>query len=127
MGFLGLWVFGSLGLWFRRSGISRTDLFRRFAGQREFNPIALVFTRFALVERFRFWRPFREARHGKEESLRRIEASLFERLERNTAVNWNLCRPTPAAHGPREGSNPPGGAYQEPEDQARHREARDRS
>ena len=56
-------------------------LFRAFAGNREFNPIALVFARFSLVERFRFWQPFRDAKHGKDESLRVLEAALFERLE----------------------------------------------
>jgi hypothetical protein len=56
-------------------------LFRTFAGYREFNPIALVFARFGLVERFRFWQPFRDARHGKDESLRMLEAGLFERVK----------------------------------------------
>jgi hypothetical protein len=56
-------------------------LFRTFAGNREFNPIALVFERFALVERFRFWQPFRDAKHGNTGSLRALETSLFERLE----------------------------------------------
>ena len=46
-------------------------LFRCFAGEREFNPIALVFERFDLVERYRFWQPFRDA-------LQMLEARLFK-------------------------------------------------
>jgi len=33
------------------------------------------------VERFRFWQPFRDARHGNGEPLQSLEAALFERLE----------------------------------------------
>jgi hypothetical protein len=71
--------------WSRRTQWPRFSLgvrlFRAFAGNREFNPIALVFGRFRLVERFRFWQPFRDAKHGKDESLRVLEAALFERLQ----------------------------------------------
>ncbi len=71
--------------WSRRQDWSRFSLpvllFRAFAGEREFNPIALVFARFASVERFRFWQPFRDAKHGRDEPLRRVEAALFAQLE----------------------------------------------
>lgn len=56
-------------------------LFRAFAGDQEFNPIALVFARFRFVEQFRFWQPFRHAKHGKDEPLKMVQAALFERLE----------------------------------------------
>jgi hypothetical protein len=36
-------------------------LFRCFAGEQEFNPIGLVFKRGDVVERYRFWQPFRDA------------------------------------------------------------------
>jgi hypothetical protein len=48
-------------------------LFRRFAGEREFNPIGLVFERFRLVGRYRFWQPFRDAKHGHPTSLHLME------------------------------------------------------
>lgn len=71
--------------WSRRTQWPRFSLavllFRAFAGDREFNPIALVFTRFRFVERFRFWQPFRDAKHGKNESLSMLETTLFERLK----------------------------------------------
>jgi hypothetical protein len=52
-------------------------LFRTFAGRREFNPIALVFERFGLVGRYRFWQPFRDLKHGKPEALRMLEERFF--------------------------------------------------
>jgi hypothetical protein len=71
--------------WSRRKRWPRFSLavllFRAFAGDQEFNPIALVFTRFGFVERFRFWQPFRDAKHGKDEPLKMLQAALFERLE----------------------------------------------
>lgn len=62
--------------------IGEGGMFRTFAGAQEFNPIALVFERFSFVERFRFWRPFRDAKHGDDSALRRIESELRERLKR---------------------------------------------
>jgi hypothetical protein len=51
--------------------------FSHFAGDREFNPIALVFRPFRRVRTFRFWRPFRDFKHGKPEPLRRLESEFF--------------------------------------------------
>jgi hypothetical protein len=82
-------------------------LFRRFAGDREFNPIALLFLdrprhatfrawlraikqRDALgmlapsphdVKVIRFWQPFRDFKHGKERSLREAENEMFAFFE----------------------------------------------
>jgi hypothetical protein len=71
--------------WSRRKQWPRLSLavflFRTFAGRREFNPIALVFTRFGLVERFRFWQPFRDAKHGNHQPLEMLEAALFDRVQ----------------------------------------------
>jgi hypothetical protein len=53
-------------------------LFRFFAGSREFNPIGLVFERFALVRRYRFWKPFRDLKHGHQEAVDRLEAQFLE-------------------------------------------------
>jgi hypothetical protein len=41
-----------------------------------------VFAKFKRVERFRFWKPFHAAKRGKDESLKMLQASLFERLQR---------------------------------------------
>jgi hypothetical protein len=56
-------------------------LFKAFSSERDFNPIALVFGRFARVEHVRFRRAFRDAKHGKGESLRAAEAELLRRLD----------------------------------------------
>jgi len=78
-------------------------LFRRYAGDREFNPLAILFLdrpRNATfrewlraikqrdpvgmlapsphdVKVIRFWQPFRDFRHGKDRSLRDAETELF--------------------------------------------------
>jgi len=52
-------------------------LFRAFAGQREFNPLVIVVPasgRRAHV--VRFWRAFRDSKHGKDQRLRDAEADL---------------------------------------------------
>jgi hypothetical protein len=80
-------------------------VFRRYAGDREFNPIAIVFKRRAAstlshwlaaiphgdlmgilfpsradTTVVRFWQPFRDFKHGKDAPLRRAEAQFFESL-----------------------------------------------
>jgi hypothetical protein len=64
-----------------RFGVS-TWLFRAFGGAREFNPIGLVFDRFGLVARYRFWRPFREMKHGRPEALLVLTEGFFAHLAR---------------------------------------------
>jgi hypothetical protein len=66
----GTWPRFSVSVW----------LFHAFAGRREFNPIGLVFSRYRLVARYRFWQPFRDAKHGHPDSLRTLEARFFADL-----------------------------------------------
>ena len=56
-------------------------LFNTFAGSREFNPIAIVFRPLAPPRKFRFWRAFRDYKHGKPQRLRRVEAEFFQFIE----------------------------------------------
>ena len=53
-------------------------LFRAFAGNREFNPIGLVFDRLDVVEPYRFWQPFRDAKHGRVEALQLVETRFLK-------------------------------------------------
>ncbi len=52
-------------------------LFRCFAGEREFNPIGLVFERWRTVEDYRFWQAFRDAKHGHGGALEHVEAQFL--------------------------------------------------
>jgi hypothetical protein len=68
------------GTWQRERG-PEVALFRAFAGDREFNPLGIVVPpegRRALV--VRFWRPFRDYKHGRDRLLRAAEAELERRL-----------------------------------------------
>jgi hypothetical protein len=55
--------------------------FRRFAGDREFNPLALVFWGPGRIRAIRFHQAFLDFKHGKELALREAEAELFSRAE----------------------------------------------
>jgi len=51
--------------------------FHHFGGYRQFNPMAVVFRPFRRSEVFRFWRPFRDFKHGRAEALHRMEREFF--------------------------------------------------
>ena len=52
--------------------------FRRFAGDREFNPAALVHRPDGKIEVIRFHRAFLDFKHGDDAALRAAESALFE-------------------------------------------------
>jgi hypothetical protein len=57
-------------------------LFRAFAGDREFNPLGIVVPQKGRAARVvRFWRAFRDYKHGKDHSLRVAEAKLEAYLD----------------------------------------------
>lgn len=70
--------------WSDRSSWDRWALsvmcFRHFAGSREFNPMAIVFRPFRGAKVFRFWRAFRDYKHGEASTLQEAEKSLFDYL-----------------------------------------------
>ncbi len=51
--------------------------FRRFAGDRDFNPLALVLCENGRIKTVRFHQAFLDFKHGKESALRAAEAELF--------------------------------------------------
>ncbi len=53
-------------------------VFRRFGGDRNFNPLAIVFRPFHRTRTFRFWQPFRDWKHGRTEPLVVMEREFFE-------------------------------------------------
>lgn len=52
------------------------QVFRRWAGDREFNPVAIVVPERGPVRVIRFWKAFRDYKHGKDRALRVAEAEL---------------------------------------------------
>ena len=58
------------------SARSEVSLFRAFAGTREFNPLAIVVPRRGPVRVIRFWRAFRDFKHGRDRDLVSAEAEL---------------------------------------------------
>lgn len=58
--------------------------FRFFGGSREFNPLAVVVRPFRWARCFRFWQSFRDFKHGKTQSLMKVETEFFESLGRLT-------------------------------------------
>jgi hypothetical protein len=55
--------------------------FRYFGGVRNFNPIAIVFRPFHLVQTYRFFEAFKEFKHGNPGKVEEIKSELFRILE----------------------------------------------
>jgi hypothetical protein len=51
-------------------------IFRTWAGDREFNPLAIIIPPDGPVRVIRFWQAFRDYKHGKDRTLRAAEAEL---------------------------------------------------
>jgi hypothetical protein len=70
--------------WSERSTWNRRSLsvqvFRHFGGDREFNPMAVVFRPFRRTRTFRFWQAFRDYKHGKDRELKKVEADFLAAL-----------------------------------------------
>jgi hypothetical protein len=56
-------------------------VFHFFGGSREFNPLAIVVRPLRGVRVFRFWRAFRDAKHGDRNALHLLETRFFSELE----------------------------------------------
>lgn len=62
--------------WLRRFSLPST-IFRHFAGNREFNPLALYFRPFRRHRTFRFWQAFQDWKHGRAATLKQVEDEFF--------------------------------------------------
>ncbi|MEK7855407.1 MAG: hypothetical protein AAB288_04905 [Acidobacteriota bacterium] len=76
--------------WSKRREWERTNpfearIFNHWAGEKEFNPMALVFSPTGEVKEVRFWQAFRDFKHGHEESLKKAENLLYTEVERIVA------------------------------------------
>jgi len=66
----------------QRSSRAEALLFRAFAGARQFNPLVIVVPPTGRrVHVVRFWRAFRDYKHGKDHLLRSAEAEVGRYLE----------------------------------------------
>ena len=63
-----------------RVSVARLAL-HHFGGYRQFNPLAVVFRPFHRTRTFRFWKPFRDFKHGHPEALRQMESEFFGLIE----------------------------------------------
>ena len=52
------------------------EIFRAVTGDREYNPVAIIIPKTGKMRVIRFWKAFRDYRHGKDQALRRAEAEL---------------------------------------------------
>jgi hypothetical protein len=66
----------------RRNNRFEARLFNHWAGDNEFNPMALVFDPIGRVKDVRFWQAFRDFKHGKDRLLKQAENVLFSEVER---------------------------------------------
>ena len=58
-------------------GSPESRLFRNLGGDREFNPLIVYLPRGRKTQVIRFWKAFRDFKHGKDVKLRQAEAELF--------------------------------------------------
>jgi hypothetical protein len=54
--------------------------FRHFGGNREFNPMAVVFRPFRPTRTFRFWEPFQDFKRGKPEAVLKMEQDFLKTI-----------------------------------------------
>jgi hypothetical protein len=47
----------------------------------EFNPIAIISSHWWKPKVLRFWQPFKDFKHGRQEPVRKVEAQLFDTLK----------------------------------------------
>jgi hypothetical protein len=55
-----------------------------FGGGREFNPLAIVVQPLRRAKCFRFWKAFRDFKHGNLQALAKVEGEFFEHVHRVT-------------------------------------------
>jgi hypothetical protein len=64
--------------WPRRS--FARHVFRTFGGQRNFNPLVVVFRPLRRAEVFRFWQAFKDWKYGRTEAVERLRERLLAAL-----------------------------------------------
>ncbi|MGH9942752.1 MAG: hypothetical protein ACRD9R_10410 [Pyrinomonadaceae bacterium] len=57
-------------------------VFYRWAGEKEFNPMAIVLPPASKMKEVRFWQAFKDFKQGKDKLLKEAEQSLFNEVEK---------------------------------------------
>jgi len=68
-----------------RPSLARAAFFH-FGGDREYNPIGIVFKPFRRTRVFRFWRAFQDAKRGHLEGLQKLESEFFAAASRTRST-----------------------------------------
>jgi hypothetical protein len=63
--------------WPRRAAPLEVRIFRHWRGERDFNPMAIVFPEWGDVRVIRFHQAFRDLKHGNRQPLDELERQLF--------------------------------------------------
>lgn len=70
--------------WSERTQWRRLSLavqaFRAFGGDREFNPLVIVFRPFQFARKFRFWRAFKASKRGDQDPVAKLRQELIQVL-----------------------------------------------
>ena len=69
----------------QETSLIEAKAFHHWAGKKEFNPLAIIFSRSGRVTVIRFWRAFRDRKHGSDKLLKETESSLYEEMNRASA------------------------------------------
>ena len=64
-----------------KSNPFESKVFYRWAGQKEFNPIAILLLPNGKVKKVRFWQAFRDYKHGNDTLLNEAEKMLLNEVE----------------------------------------------
>lgn len=54
--------------------------FHRFAGSQDFNPVAMIFLPFRSVKVLRYWKAFKDFKHGNTQPVEKLNSELFSSL-----------------------------------------------
>jgi hypothetical protein len=70
--------------WRKSHGFLAVACFHHFGAQRDFNPMAVVFRRFRRAKVFRFFRAFKDWKHGNGAALEYLQQEMFEYLRKES-------------------------------------------
>ena len=58
-----------------------TIVFRHFGGDTEYNPMGIVFRPWRRAKVFKFWKPFKDFKHGNTDSLNKLQSDFLNLIQ----------------------------------------------